>query len=135
MKTVHLLNAAVMPTAGIYDLEQISLDEFSADVIEAYTNGTLRHYIGYQNTLDAIHDWIGMDLGAINVEQTKMADGEAFLVLRLRRRVSPAAKVRTRRDHTQLAVEDFDFYRGTYFQSPRFISEDEFINQFNLMFG
>ena len=117
MKTVHLLNAAVMPTAGIYDLETITPDAFKAAVIAAYTDGSLKHYIGYENTLDLVRRWCGIHLDAINVQQTEMGDGDDFLVLRLRRRVSPAAKVRTRRDHTQLAIEDFDFYRGIYFQS------------------
>ena len=42
---------------------------------------------------------------------------ETFLVLRLRRRVSASEKVRTRGEHARLEIEDFDFYRGTYFES------------------
>ena len=117
MKTVHLLNAAVMPTAGVYELDPITLDEFTASVMAAYEDGSLKHYIGYENTLELVHDWVGIDLGGINVSQTEMADGDTFLVLRLRRRVSGSEKVRTRTEHARLKIEDFDFYRGTYFES------------------
>ena len=117
MKTVHLLNAAVMPHAGIYHLESITPEEFEQAVITAITAGNLKHYIGYETTLDLIEGWIGINLGGINVQQTEMADGETFLILRLRRRVSPSAKVRTRGEHARLEIEDFDFYRGTYFES------------------
>lgn len=116
-KEVHLLNAAVMPHAGVYQLNQISLSEFKAAIIDAYQNGVLKHYIGYQTTLDLVELWIGIDLGSVNVNQTEMADGDTFLVLRLRRRVAPAAKVRTRGEHAQLDIEDFDFYQGTYYES------------------
>ena len=57
MKTVHLLNAAVMPTAGVYDLEQITPDDFKAGVIAAHTAGSLKQYIGYETTLDLVHWW------------------------------------------------------------------------------
>lgn len=117
MKTVHLLNAAVMPNVGVYHLEQITLDEFASGVIVAYEAGSLKHYIGYKNTLKLVHDWVGFDLGGTNVDQTEMADGETFLILRLRRRVSGSEKVRTRTEHAELKIEDFDFYRGTYFES------------------
>ena len=116
-KTIHLLNAAVMPNAGIYHLDQISPDAFKASVIDAHKNGILKHYIGYETTLDLVRWWIGINLGSINVDQTEMRDSDTFLVLRLRRRVSPSAKIRTRGEHARLEIEDFDFYRGTYYES------------------
>ena len=123
-KKVHLLNAAVMPTAGVYDLEQITPDAFKAGVIEAHTAGILKHYIGYKTTLDLVRYWLGINLSSVNVSQTVMADGETFLVLRLRRRVSPSAKVRTLGEHARLEIEDFDFYRGTYFESRESFMEE-----------
>ena len=87
-KKVHLLNAAVMPTAGVYHLQDITPDEFKAGVIAAHQAGVLKHYIGYDTTLDLVRWWIGINLGSTNVDQTEMVDGETFLVLRLRRRVS-----------------------------------------------
>ena len=125
MKTVHLLNAAVMPNAGVYHLEQVTPDEFKAGVIAAHQAGSLKHYIGYDNTMDLVHSWVGVDLGGTNVDQTEMADGETFLILRLRRRVSGSEKVRTRTEHARLKIEDFDFYRGTYFES-----RESYIQQF-----
>lgn len=117
MKTIHLLNAAVMPNAGIYRLEQITPDEFKSSVVDAHKKGSLKHYIGYETTLELVRWWVGINLGNINVDQTEMADGDAFLVLRLRRRVSASTKVRTRGEHARLEIEDFDFYCGTYFES------------------
>ena len=112
---IHLLNAAVMPHEGFYELKRISPAIFAEEVFEAFAAGNLKHYIGYQNTLDLIADLIGADLGKINIGQTEMENGDTFYVARLRRRVSPAAKrITTRRESAPLEIADFDFYKGKY---------------------
>ena len=114
-KIVHLLNAAVMPQSGHYELEDISPAQFATAVRDAYRHGTLRHYIGYQSTLNLIADLCNIDLGGINVGQTELEDGDIFYVARLRRRVSPLAKrVETRGQAAVLEISDFDFFRGKY---------------------
>ena len=112
---IHLLNAAVMPHEGNYELKAISPAQFGQEVAAAHASGNFRHYIGYQDTLAIINDLCGIDLGEINVDQTEFEDGDIFYVARLRRRVSPLSKrVRTHRPGTQLEIEDFDFFRGRY---------------------
>lgn len=112
---IHLLNAAVMPQAGFYELQRISLATFTEEVSEAAADENFKHYIGYQNTLELIESLTGVDLGKINVDQTELADGDIFYVARLRRRVSPASKrVATRSDADALEISDFDFFRGKY---------------------
>ena len=119
MKTVHLLNAAVMPHEGNYQLEAISPNQFAQEVAAAHTSGNLRHYVGYADTLGIINDLCGIDLGEINVEQTEFADGDIFYVARLRRRVSPLSKrVHTHRQDERLEISDFDFFRGKYNDLP-----------------
>ena len=114
-KTVHLLNAAVMPHEGNYELEAISPAQFGREVAAAHTSGNFRHYVGYENTLAIINDLCGIDLGEINIEQTEFEDGAIFYIARLRRRVSPLSKrVHTRRQGNRLEIEDFDFFRGKY---------------------
>ena len=98
-----LLNAAVMPHEGIFQLDKCPLDEFWHRLTRAHTSGELRSFIGYQNTLDLIEHFTGIRL-AVNVEQTTMTDGDEFLVRRLRRRVSPQAKVRTLGHDAPLAI-------------------------------
>ena len=112
---MKLLNAAVMPLAGVYVLESITPGEFASEVTRAFSEGTLNHYIGYPETLSVIRDWTGCDLGKTNVAQTELVDKEQFLILRLDRRVSSEEKkVRTVDAKMSLTVEDFLFYRCTY---------------------
>ena len=137
MKKVHLLNAAVMPTAGNYFLEKIDAETFQDTVFRTFMNRTLHHYIGYQNTLDFVQDFCGIQFegeqAKINVEQTELSHQDELLILRLRRRVSPEAKKVLTRDATfELIEQDFDFYWGIYLDQTdhtRFQSEwDRIIN-------
>ena len=117
-KTV-LLNAAVMPHEGNYELEEISPAQFGQEVAAAHANGNFRHYVGYEDTLAIINALCGIDLGEINMEQTEFGDGDIFYVARLRRRVSPSSKrVHTHRQGNRLEIQDFDFFRGKYRDLP-----------------
>ena len=122
--TIHLLNAAVMPQEGHYELQAISSAQFAESVRAAYLDGNLRHYIGYQSTLNLIADLCRIDLGEINVGQTELDDGDIFYVARLRRRVSPLAKrVETRGHAAELEISDFDFFCGKYSDLPATFNE------------
>ena len=117
---VHLLNAAVMPHEGFYELRPLSPAAFAKEVRAAHADGLLKHYIGYQSTLTLIENLTKIKLGKINVDQTEMENGDIFFVARLRRRVSPLAKrVETRRADYTLSVDDFDFYAGRYSVSQK----------------
>lgn len=112
--TVHLLNAAVMPHSGFYELRQVDVNEFVELVREASEAGELKHYIGYEETLEIVETICRLKLGDTNVEQTEFKDGDRFLVVRLRRRLTQDEKIRTVRMGATLTVEDFDFFRGVY---------------------
>ena len=113
--TIHLLNAAVMPHEGSYQLEELSPAQFGQEVAAAHASGNFRHYVGYPDTLVIINNLCGIDLGEVNVGQTEFEDGEIFYVARLRRRVSPLSKrVHTHHQGNKLEISDFDFFRGKY---------------------
>ena len=115
MTTIHLLNAAVMPHEGTYHLSLISPAVFKAEIQKAHNAGTLKHFIGYENTLELVEDMCSIDLGGTNVEQTEFTDKDTFYVIRLQRRVSPHAKrVQTHGPESKLSISDFDFFKGVY---------------------
>ena len=117
--TIHLLNAAVMPHEGCYQLEELSPVQFGQEVAAAHASGNFRHYVGYEPTLALINNLCGIDLGEINVEQTEFDEGDIFYVARLRRRVSPSSKrVHTHHQGNRLEISDFAFFRGKYNDLP-----------------
>ena len=117
--TIHLLNAAVMPHEGSYQLEEISPVQFGQEVAAAHASGNFRHYVGYNETLAIINALCGTDFSKTNVDQTEFADGDIFYVARLRRRVSPLSKrVHTHHQGNRLEISDFDFFRGKYNDLP-----------------
>ena len=119
MRTVHLLNAAVMPHEGYFQINPISPAQFKLEIQAAHADGVLRHYIGYDNTLALVEKLTGLNLGGKNVDQTEMQDGDIFYVARLRRRVSPAEKrVATRGDGDVLELGDLDFFEGKFVLNP-----------------
>ena len=111
---IHLLNAAVMPQEGHYTLIEITAYDFATEIKAAHTAGMLKHYIGYENTLELLQDWLAISLGSTNVNETLLSDGETFYVCRLRRRLNKDEKLRTLNKKFKPTVEDFIFYRGTY---------------------
>ena len=121
MRKIHLLNAAVMPHEGVYNLERLSADKFKESVIDADAAGILHHYIGYESTLKLIEVWTGVRLGNTNVEQVKMKDQDRFLVMRFWRRLNRDEKIRTMSPDAHITVEDFEFYSGTYYKDIRSI--------------
>lgn len=94
--TVHLLNAAVMPQPGFYELRDIPIDTFIDAVREASEAGTLKHHIGYEETLRMVEDLCKLTLGDINVAETKLTDGDALLIVKLRRRTVARDRKSTR---------------------------------------
>lgn len=115
-QTVHLLNAAVMPQAGHYHIEDIDIETFAKEIEKAYSAGTLIQYIAYQDTLTLIEQLTGIDLGDINFDELVMADKDTFLVVRLTRRGNQKHIKRQRargRPH-EIDISDFCFSRGLY---------------------
>ena len=117
--TVHLLNAAVMPQPGFYELRDITIDKFIDAVRGASEAGTLLHHIGYEETLKIVEALCKITLGDIRVAETKLTDGDALLIIKLRRRTvardRKSTRVRTVHAGTKgarLPVSDYVFIKG-----------------------
>ena len=107
--TIHLLNAAVMPQPGFYELVEIGSDTFAEEVKDAHHNHDIRHYIGYKSTLTVVEQMTGIDLGQLNFEKVTLQDGDLFYVIRLKYRATQSEK---KEDTPE--ITDFEDYKGSY---------------------
>lgn len=103
----RIMNAAVMPQPGKYELAEITKGEFVELVQQADRQGLLKSYIGYQQNVDLIKQWTGVEI-ANNREQTMLLDGDLMLIMRLTYRPKPGTKGRPVRE------SDFEFYSCEY---------------------
>ena len=107
--TIHILNSAVMPQPGIYEIEQLTKDEFSHLLRQDSKSFDFKHYIGYGSTLQLLMQLTGIDFGRVNKNKTVLEDGDIFYVVRLNYRVDHNDKKGRIPD-----VNDFEYFRGTY---------------------
>ena len=112
--TVHLLDEAIMPQAGFYELKQIDLDTFVELVREAGEAGNLKNYIYQNERLEIIQTICRINLGDMRVDQTGFKDGDKLMVARPLKGVTLTDKVLMRRRGEHLKVEDFEFFSGVY---------------------
>ena len=112
--TVHLLNSAVMPQSGHYQIWEIMPEVFADQVQSALSHHELRHYIGYKTTITMLEALCDISLGDINVDKTILSDGDVFLVARLKYRIAPDTKGRDRVNVRPMTPSDFAFYKGIY---------------------
>ena len=103
---ILLLNAAVMPSEGVYTLKKISQAEFRTCLREASATGDFKSYIGYPETARIIEEIAGVTV-EVNREQADLLPGDAMLIVKLRQRVSePASKAALAPSR-----DDFEFYQ------------------------
>ena len=103
---ILLLNAAVMPTEGVYTLKRISKSEFQELLREAAAAKNLQSYIGYPETARLIEQLTGIEI-EVSREQATVVPGDTLLIVKLRQRVAnPADK-----DIPQRSIGDFEFFR------------------------
>ena len=103
---ILLLNAAVMPSEGVYTLKKISQAEFRTCLREASATGDFKSYIGYPETARIIEEITGVPV-KVNREQADLLPGDAMLIVKLRQRVSePASKAAL-----APSSDDFEFYQ------------------------
>ena len=98
-----------MPVAGTYRIHQLSIQEFAAGVDAAIRQRVARSSIGYQQNVDIIKQLTGHQV-KLTKEETKLEDGDALYIMRLRYRTD-GYKGRPVR------LEDFEFFFATYHQS------------------
>lgn len=96
----------MMPREGNYRLWRLTPTEFGAHVRDAHREGTLRSYIGYQQTADLVARLAGVPI-AVSRDSTLVEDGDKLLICRLRYRVAPGSK-------GEQQPEDFEFFACAY---------------------
>lgn len=106
---VKLLNSAMMPEPGKYELVKIGHFTFCSLLKEAYEKGILDSYIGYQQNIELIKRWTGIKL-PISRETTRLESGDMLLIMKLKYRlVNPADKGKK-----EVKEEDFEFFICKY---------------------
>lgn len=105
--TTRLMNSAMMPAPGHYELHQITPEEFSQRLCEDLDAGVLRSYIGYPQTADLIKSMTGRTID-VNRDLTDVVDGDTLLIIKLNYRVADPKK------KGQQVKEDFEFFVATY---------------------
>lgn len=88
---VRLMNSAMMPREGIYTMRRISKREFIDLLVDAYEQGELDSYLGYQANIDLIYSWTGIRL-PFKREMTTVEDGDVLLIMKLKYRLQDPGK-------------------------------------------
>lgn len=110
---IHLLNSAVMPQPGYYQLESVDKNTWAEQLTEAYSKYDFQHYIGYKSTITVVEQLTGHDMGRMNFDKTNLANGDQLFIIKLNKRVTPNEK----KEDTP-HIDDFVFYTGRYFTTP-----------------
>lgn len=79
---IRLLNSAMMPAEGIYEMSRLTEDEF----VNALRAGMFISYIGYPETAKHIADISGVEV-PLNRGATYIDDGDTLLICKLKYRV------------------------------------------------
>jgi hypothetical protein len=99
--TYRLLNSAVMPVDGSYELHRLAITQFITLVREEKPIS----YIGYHECRDFLERICGVPI-ALNREITPVDDGDCLLIARLKYRVgNPIAK-----GQHKAAPGDYEFF-------------------------
>lgn len=97
----HLMNSAIMPKQGKYDLFKLFEAEFVQHVQEAHKQGRLTSYIGYEQTAQFIERLTGVPV-KVNRDATTIQSGDIMLICKLKYRVKGP-------DTKGLSVDENDF--------------------------
>lgn len=102
---IRLLNSAMMPKVGRYQLSEISAKEFFDKLTNAHNTWQLDSYIGYPQNADFIEMMCGIR-PRINRNVTKLEDGDTLLIIKLAYR--PKIK------GARVDEKSFCYYESTY---------------------
>ena len=103
---ILLLNAAVMPSEGVYTLKQISKAEFRTCLQEASATDNFKSYVGYPETARIIEEITGVTV-EVNREQAVLKPQDVMLIVKLRQRVADPVNKET----LELSIDDLEFYQ------------------------
>ena len=100
---IHVMNAAIMPAIGCYNLIGITEGGFMRAIKTAHRSGNLSSSIGYQQNADYIKKRTGINLPITRAETT-IQDGDKLLIMKLRYRVDGLPK------GAPVDENDFEFF-------------------------
>jgi hypothetical protein len=112
--THHLMNAAVMPHAGMYEIEATSLSSWIALARAAFDKGDLESSIGYPQTAAMLERLLDRPVEC-NRNSITLRHGDAMLICRLKYR--PQAGVKSDPVWQQIEgghVENYEFLLAKY---------------------
>lgn len=106
----RLMNSAVMPYPGRYEVTRTTPEEFGRLVRSAHQSGRLASTIGYQATADLIEVLSGVRVRP-NREMTTLEDGDVLLICKLNYRLRDVRKKRT---YIAPRSGDYDYFLGVF---------------------
>ena len=104
---IKLMNSAMMPTPGNYQLTALTREQFVGILRDS---GVCDSYIGYEQTAQFVERISGVKV-AVSRRQTAMEDGDRVLVIRLAYRV-PDANTKG----APVNEDDYEFFLVCYFR-------------------
>ena len=110
--TVRLMNAAVMPCEGKYQLIAIDADSFGKHVCYAHECGKLVSYVGYANTAALISRLSCVTI-PVTRQSTELNDGDTMLICRLKYRADDP----TQKRFLNPSDDDYEFFVAFYRKS------------------
>lgn len=121
MKTIKLMNSAVMPEAGQYNLKRIMKEEF----VRILCNSNFTSYIGYPSTAAMIEKLIFVETGknitvTICRDRTDINDGDDLLICRLKNRI---LDVNDKKKNIHYDVGDYEYFNCSY-KKPDAVAEN-----------
>lgn len=111
---VHLLNSAMMPKEGTYNLVRIDKEIFKMLLEKYYTESKLVNYIGYEQNLKLISEWCNIRLVANRDEAKNLESGDILLIMKLKYRVKNINNKSDKNFQAQLTENDFDFFEAKF---------------------
>ena len=104
---VKLLNSAMMPQEGQYNIMSISQEIFCGYIRKAVEKNILDSFIGYPQNVELIKKWSGVTV-PLNRELTTLKDGDLLLIMRLNYRPGAASKGQA------VQQDQFSFFIASY---------------------
>lgn len=102
---LKLVNSAMMPQTGSYNLVAISFEEF----VERVRAEDVESFIGYPDNIALLKAWTGIEF-PLSREKTTLQDGDRMIIMRLKYRVqNPADKGKFMPEEN-----DFEFFLCDY---------------------
>ncbi|NBW09804.1 MAG: DUF1874 domain-containing protein [Caulobacteraceae bacterium] len=105
--TYHIMNSAMMPQPGTYEMEELPEAIFMAKIIIAEKNQKAVSSIGYPQNIEYIKEKTGVEL-PISRNATRLQPGDVMLIMRLKYRVDGLPK-----GH-KVQEGDFEFFECRY---------------------